>query len=268
MGEAGLSVSDVIGLVGVDTGTYQAFVNDVSAKQTSTALTSLGNAGDSYLAALGATTCADPLLTTSEKDLCLYIGLADIMLATTTISYLVPDIAALFDATNPNYAASKEEMEASSCALQFANQGTICGPASSVTGIDVPFTYSDSSTRTFRDITVTIGANVYHRLATAAAVIPGTTVVTSGYCNDNFTGLSETWTSPLLACPLNQDPTQEDLSISTLLVDTLNGGLDSVSGALSADPTLQADIDTYKAEIDTDSNGIDIDEIQAYLLTL
>lgn len=274
MGQAGLGVSDIIGLIGVEDGTgvtYETFINKVSAKQTDTALTSLGDAGDSYLAALGAATCADPLLTTSEKDLCLYIGLADTMLATTTISYLVPDIAALFDTTDITAQdAAKEEMKASMCALAFMFDGSICTDATSVVASDVIFSYSDSTTKTFSDITVTMAApstGVYHRLGLSPL---NTTVVTDGYCMNDFTNPSTTWDLALspYACPLNQDPTQEDLNISTLLVDTLNGGLDSVSGALSSDPALQADIDTYKAEIDTNSDGITIDEIQAYLLTL
>ncbi len=271
MGKAGLSISDVIGLIGTDNGTYQTFVQNVSAKQSATALSSLENAGNRYSSALGTSTCNDLSLTTSEKDLCLYIGLSNTLLATTTIGYLVEDIAALFDTTDiAAQDAAKEEMKASMCALAFMFDGSICTDATSVVASDVIFSYSDSTTKTFSDITVTMAApstGVYHRLGLSPL---NTTVVTDGYCMNDFTNPSTTWdgVSSPYACPLNQDPTQNDQNITTLLVDTLNGGLDSVSGALSADPTLQADIDTYKAEIDTNSDGITIDEIQAYLITL
>jgi len=275
MGEAGLSVSDIIGLIGLDTGTgatYQTFINGVSAKQTPTALSSLDNAESTYVSALGANLCTDPSLTSSQKDICLYIGLAQTMLATTTINYLVDDIAALFDPTNPNYTAAKEEMRASVCALEFADSNSVCADASSVTGTDVVFTYSDASTRTFRDIVVTMSgtSTVYHKLGTASGVTPGTTVVTQGYCNNDFSNPSAVWnmTSSPYACPLNQDPTKADQNVTTLLVDTLDNGLDSVAGALAGDANLQQDINTYKSEIDTNSDGISISELQTYLNNL
>lgn len=275
MGEAGLSLSDIIGLIGVENGSFDTFVDGVSKKQTNTALASLGNAGAAFTAALNTTNCNDPFLTlsSSEKDICLYIGLTETIRATTTISYLLDDIAALFNGLDlTSQAAAKEEMKASMCALQFASQGTTCAEASSVTETPVIFTYSDSSNKSFRDITVTMVAapnNVYHRLATATGVTPGTTIVTEGYCANDFSNPSATWSTGLYACPLNKDPLQEDLNISTLLVNTLNSGLNAVSAAFSSDPVLQQDIIDYKNEINTDANDtISIDEIQAYLKTL
>lgn len=274
MGEAGLSLSDIIALIGVDNGTFGTFVDSVSKKQSTSALTSLGNAGAAFTIALNGTDCNGiSLLSSSEKDICLYIGLTETMRATTTISYLLDDIAALFNGLDlTSQDAAKEEMKASMCALQFANIGTTCADATTISATDVNFTYSDDSNRSFREITVTMVAapnNVYHRLATATGVTPGTTVVTEGYCSNDFLNPSSTWSTGLYACPQNKDPLQEDLNISTLLVNTLNSGLDAVSGALSGDPVLQQDIIDYKNDINTDANDtISIDEIQAYLKTL
>ncbi len=279
MGSAGLSVSDIITLIGVqddtNTSSYEAFIDGVSSKQSATALESLGNASDAYTAALGLTNCTDPNLTTSQKDICLYIGLAETMLATTTVSYLLDDIAALFDDVNTTAQdAAKEDMEASMCALQYMNDGSLCSGASSVTASDVTFTYTDASTRVFSDVVVTMNtsSNVYYRLGTETATIPGgTTIVTDGYCSNDFSNPSDTRDAVLspYACPLNQNPAVADQNVSTLLVDTLNSGLDAVSGALGGDPTLQADIDAYKAEIDTDASGdVTLTEIQDYLNSL
>lgn len=271
MGEAGLSLSDIIGLIGVEDGSFDTFVDGVSKKQTNTALASLGNAGAAFTIALNGTNCNGiSLLSSSEKDICLYVGLTETIRATTTISYLLDNIAALFnDLDLASQAVAKEEMKASMCALQFASQDTNCTDATAISATDVNFTYSDDSNRSFRDIKVVINGNDYYRLATAASVTPGTTVVTEGYCANDFSNPSSVWTTGLYACPLNQDPSQEDLNISTLLVNTLNSGLDAVSGALSSDPVLQQDIIDYKNEINTDANDtISIEEIQAYLKTL
>ena len=271
MGEAGLSLSDIIGIIGVEDNTgnssYGTFVDSVSKKQTNTALASLGKSGDAFTSALNGTDCNAASLSSSEKDICLYLGLTQTLRATTTISYLLDDVAAFFDDSSSGNAAAKEEMEASLCALQFANLGTQCSGAT-VTGSDITFTYSDGLTRNFRDIKVVINGADYYRLATATGVTPGTTVVTDGYCQNDFSNPSSAWSTGRYACPLNQNSSQEDLNVSTLLVETLNDGLDAVSGALSGDPELQQDIDDYKYEINGGSGNITLDEIQAYLLTL
>ncbi len=266
MGDAGLSLSDIIALIGAKDGSFGTFVDGVSKKQNTSALASLGNAGGAFTIALNGTDCNGLSLSSSEKDICLYIGLTETMRATTTINYLLGDIAALFDTTNPGNAIAKEEMKASMCALQFAIAGTTCADASAIIATDVNFTYADASNKTFKDIKVIVNGHDYYRLA--RAVNPGTTIVTDGYCDNSFSNQSKAWSTGLYACPLNKDPAQEDLNISTLLVDTLNSGLNAVSGALSGDPALQQDINTYKSEIDTNNDGISTTEIQAYLKTL
>lgn len=278
MGQAGLSVSDIISLIGVqdnaNSSSFQAFIDGVSSRQSTTALDNLEDASSAFSAALGTANCTDPNLTTSQKDTCLYIGLAETMLATTTISYLLEDIADLFnDLDAAAQAAAQEEMEASMCALRYmdTNDAT-CGGAATISAGNVVFAYSDASTRNFTEINVTIAGNTYHRLGTEQPPLTGgTTIVTDGYCNNDFSNPSATWdvgTSPY-ACPLNQDPAVADQNISTLLVDTLNGGLDAVEGALGGDPQLQQDITNYRTEIDTDASGdVSITEIQTYLNSL
>lgn len=275
MGRAGLGTSDIIGLIGVEDGTgnstLETFIDSVIKKQTSTALPDLKSASSSYTTALGVADCASPLtLTNSQKDICLYRGLADTMLTSTTISYLLDDISTLFDDTDTlAQAAAQEEMDASMCALIFSNDGSTCAEASTVVPTDVTFTYEDNSTRDFRDIAVTINGNEYHRLATATAVTPGTTIVTDGYCDNFFANETDTWVSPLYACPLNRDSAAGDESVLTLLTETLASGLDGVEAALSGDPELQQDITDYKLEVDpNDDDNVTLTEIDNYLDTL
>ena len=276
MGEAGFGISDLISLIGVEdagaTSSYGTFVDRISQQQSDTALNSLDNAKLSYVAALNGTACTDPSLTNSEQDICLYTGLADTMLATTTLNYLLDDISALFDNNSIAQADAKEDMKASMCALEFLNQASTCADASSVTAVDVPFTYSDDSVKTFSDVSVVINGNTYHRLGTEASVVPGTTIVTDGYCMDDFSMPSPTYSvNSRYACPLNQDPNVDDRNVTTLLVETLNGGLDSLESVFSGDVTLQQDIIDYRNDIDNLGNSdgtITVDEIQDYLITL
>ena len=276
MGQAGLAISDIIALVGAEdeggNSSFDQFIDGVSSKQTTSALDDLANANNAFTSALNGTSCLSLNLSNSEKDICLYQGLVSTLKATTSMSFLTDNLGILLDDSNPDQDLEKEKMQASMCALQKINQGTDCSaaPGAVTVGTDVDFTYNDSSTRTFRDIQVIINGNEYHRLGTGSAVTPGTTVLTKDYCQNDFSNLSATWnvsTSPY-ACPLNQDPAQADQNVSTLLVETLNSGLDSLQGALGGDPDLAQDIQDYKTEIDVDSNGITIDEIQNYLNNL
>jgi len=283
MGQAGLGITDILAMLAAEdsatnVSTFNTLIDKVSATQTDTALTSLGKAATAYTAALGTQTCVNPsLLSNSKKDICLYIGLGETMRATSTIGYLVDDVRVLFDAnaTTAQKDAVKEEMTASLCALQFfATNGTVCTEASSVTANDVVFTDVNNSTRTFGDVTVIMAAsgNVYHEMGTASGVTPRQTVVTDGYCDSSFGNFSANWSvlSPY-ACPLNKDFSQVDLSVETLLVDSLNAGLDGISAAVSGDPELLTDVAEYKTSIDGvipgtfDDGVISIEEIQYYL---
>lgn len=277
MGQAGLSITDIVGLVTADTGSSDAFaslIEGVTEQQSDSALDNLGKAAEAYTLGLEGVNCTSLTITPSQQDICLFIGLAETMRATTTISYLVDDVTILFDDTDPiAQTAAQEEMTAAICALQFINQGSQCLEAT-VVATDVNFTYADvnSTQKTFSDITVTMSAfpnNKYHELGTALAFTPGTTIVTDGYCENNFSSPSDIWSlSSPYACPLNKDPTIEDESIVTLLVETLNGGLEAILGAID-DPELEADVNEYLLEINTDANAtISIVEIQDYLNNL
>ena len=290
MGLAGLGITDIVGLITAeDNGTTDAFtslIDGVSEKQSDTALDNLGKAAAAYTAGLEGLDCTDPNITPSQQDICLFIGLAETMRATTTISFLVDDVSLLFDDSNTTAQdAAQEEMTAAMCALQFINQDTNCSDAN-VTATDVIFTYADanSTQKTFSDITVTMLATgkVYHELGTALAVDPGTTIVTDGYCENNFSSPSDIWSlSSPYACPLNEDPTVVDESVVELLVETLNSGLDAIIGALPCDDPLgidclEADVEEYLIELNTDpdtglvdiNTSISVEEIQTYLNNL
>jgi len=284
MGLAGLSITDIVGLITAEnnatTDAFSSLIDGVTEQQSDSALENLGKAAAAYTAGLEGIDCTDGNITASQQDICLFIGLAETMRATTTISFLVDDVSDLFDETNTTAQdAAQEEMMAAMCALQFVNQGTTCTDGTSVisvTATDVDFTYTEfnNTVKTFSDINVTINGNEYHELGTEVASIPGgTTIVTDGYCENNFSNPSSMWDAMLspYACPLNEDPTVVDESVVELLVETLNSGLEAVIGALPCDDPLgvdclEADVTEYLDEINTDTNDtISIEEIQTYL---
>ena len=277
MGEAGLGITDIISLITTETAstdTFATLIDGVTEQKSDSALDNLGKAARAYTLGLEGVDCNSTSITPSQQDICLFIGLAETMRATTGISYLVDDVSLLFDDANTTaQTAAQEEMTAAMCALQFINQGTQCTEAT-VAATDVDFTYSDvnNTVKTFSDITVTMTATakVYHELGTELATMPGgTTIVTDGYCQNDFSSPSDIWSlSSPYACPLNQDPTVEDESIVELLVDTLNGGLEAILGAID-DPELEADVNEYLIEINTDADTtVSIEEIQDYLNNL
>ncbi|MDF1880217.1 hypothetical protein JHD50_02685 [Sulfurimonas sp. MAG313] len=276
MGESGLSMSEILTLIGgannSANSSFSAFIDGVSQKQTSTALESLDNASNAYSKFLGEQTCSSPNLSTSSQDICLFIGLVEILRGTTTVNYLIDgDISALFDDSNPVAQNEvKQDMTASVCALEFANTGQQCSEGT-VSGSNVSFIYSDNSTRNFRDLEIIINGKIYHRLATPLGVSFGTTIITDGYCDNSFANQSLIWNFPLLACPLNKDPLKNDEEVATLLVETLNSGIDAIASALSGDLALQQEVLNYKSEIDNFGNAdgqLSIDEVQNYLNSL
>jgi len=283
MGQAGLGITDIITMLTAESAasspsTFDTLIDKVSGAQSDTVLVSLSNAKKAYEEALGISTCANPtLLSNSQKDICLYIGLGETMRATSTVGYLVDDVTVLFDdtATQAEQDLVKEELTASLCALEFYyNSGSVCSDASSVIANDVVFTDTNGLTRRFGNITITMAVtgNTYYEMGTASGVTPGSTVVTDGYCDSNFNNQADK-PGPLspYACPLNKDFNELDLSVEELLVDTLNSGLDGITAAVSGDDELVTDVVEYKASIDgvipgvTADGTISIEEVQYYL---
>lgn len=257
MGKAGLGVSDVISTMATasDQGggdTFGSFLDAVNEKTDNNTLSNLKKAKDEFVTYLGGVEC-NATTTYAQDDACLYIGLSDILKASTTFGYLTDNVQEwVTDANNT-------EMDASACALEYAVTGG-CTNGGGVAVVDANITFD--SNRTYDEINVTVGADSYYYLV-ALPTPPSSTVLTDGYCTTSFVSCPDV-NATCYACPVSQSAAEEDLNVTNLLVDALNSGFDSVSTLVDGDPALQADIDAFKAEV-SGGGDITVNDIITYL---
>ena len=245
MQRAGLGLADLITVVSdsgeEDSDAFTAFVKSVSAQTSSTALNDLGDATRNYGYVVN--DCANDALSDSQKDVCLYIGLAETMKAATTIGYLTEDIT-LFGADSNGTDA---KLQTAACAMQYAYDGNDGNCTISSNG-NITFI---PSAKTYESIDVTYDAQTFEYLLYDTNVTTTNVAMTKGYCTlDSFTtrtlDINDT-NSSYHVCPINESATEDDLTSEQLIVDALNGGFDAISGVATDD--MQGDIDEFKCEV-------------------
>lgn len=245
MGKAGLSLGNIISSLASDSETdnaFAGFVTSISSSSSSTALSDLDTATTYYQKVVN-NACLDvnATLSDSQKDICLYIGLANTSSAAVTIDLIAGDVSIFGDDT----AGEDYKLSASTCAMQYSfdRNASDCNVSE-----DGNITFVDSN-RTYTSLIVTVDAEIpssnYYYLMNDT----NKTVLTKGYCLlDNFTRYEDmNATAGLYVCPINERPNSEELTTAGVLVDVLNNGIGSMSGA-SSDET-QGDIDEFKCEI-------------------
>jgi len=244
MGKAGVSLSEIVSAMASNSDAsddgFASFVNSIAKISTPSALTDLGKSADFYKMVVS--DCLESDLSDSAKDICLYIGLGATTRTAVTIDNLVGDISTFEDD-----ALSDNKLTASVCAMAYAYDGTDDGTCTFTQSADVNFTVI---TKIYTPLVVSVNADInateYYYLMTATHQ----TVLTNGYCTatDFATRVDEynTITAPY-ACPINENPTTDELTASSVLVDILNEGMDAIGAAVTDD--IQEDVDEFKCEI-------------------
>ena len=285
MGKSGVGLSDIIEIMldsSSDEGSseddgFAKFADSIAEKKSDSALSDLKTSNYHY--ELVVSTCGDDnaTLTTSQKDVCLNIGLANSVMAVVTIGYLgdVGSLLAGFDTST----GDNDQMDASTCAMQYAiddnatkqtNMGCAATIASDVTFLESQKTYTPLT------IKMVDTNNSYDYLLTAPLAGYRNTAITNGYCTESsFDSRDETMTydsktAGFYICPVGESPDAEELTTESMIVDALNGGFDSIIAASGGeDSDLGASIDEFKAELDSNSSDgnttITMDDIIAYL---
>lgn len=247
MQRAGLGLADLITVVG-DSGeqegdAFTAFVKSVSAQTSSTALNDMGSATRNY--GYVVSDCTSDSLSDSQKDVCLYVGLAQTMKAATTISYLTGDIA-LFGA---NSNSTDAKLKTAACAMQYAYDGNTTQADCNIT-VDGNVTFTQSE-KTYESISIVYDDNVSNTFEYLLHDMNGTksTVMTKGFCTltDFTTRVNDMNDSTYHVCPINESKTEDDLTSEGLIVDALNGGFNSISGVATDD--MQESIDEFKCDV-------------------
>ena len=244
MGKAGFTLSDIVGaLASSDTlGQGDAFVNYIKTvignDPSPTAYTDLDNA-NIYYTKVVADACVSnqKVLTSTEKDICLYIGLALTTKAATTIDLLTENLASL------GTGEVDTKLQASACAMQYVlDARKVDGQCSISTKSSVTFVESQN---TYGRISVFVNGESNDFLLTNNNK---STLLTVGYCpNDDFSKRQNETKSGYFPCPINETKGSDDVTTGGVLVDTLNEGLGLVKTVAPSD--MQSDVAEMKCDL-------------------
>ena len=245
MGKAGLSLTNIITSMVTSEGnsdnTFAEFVTAISKSSSISALSDLNKAIFNYYKVVG-NACLNPnTLNNSQKDICLYIGLASTSSAAVTVDLIAGDLSNFGSNTGED-----EKLSASICGMNYAFDRTATG-CNVTESSSVNFT---AINKTYIPLTITVDADTdapkteYHYLMNST----NQTVLTKGFCsNTSFSPRSDNWSDRLYACPINETAASEELTTAGVLVNVLNDGIGAIGGAVSDD--MQGDINKFKCEI-------------------
>ena len=246
MTKAGFGLADIVDLMATsnDTGGdgFASFASNIADGRSDTALQDLATAINYYDEVLGTESCDATGLTGTQKDICLFKGLSSLVKTATTLSYL-GDLTS-FGSTD----GSDDELTASTCAMQYAFDGTIGAGCIKVDGSTPTF----SSDNSYGSFTMTVNSVDYFYLKTIGATVDST-IITDGYCKTDFTTCTPANNTDCFACPVNQTAGAEELATTTVLLDLLNNDIDAIAAATGGDATdtdsMTSDIDAFKEEV-------------------
>ena len=272
MGRAGFSLSDVITRVATsaddDDDAFTAFIQNSAEQSNSKTLNDLDMA-DRYFKEV--VDCNDSSkLSSSQKDLCLYVGLSKVSKTAVTVGYIADDVSVLSEDGEAD-----DKLTASLCAMQYAIDPSKVDAKCSVSNTNNNITFTQTN-RTYEEPTFTVNGKAFYNLITTT--VPKSTVVTNGICtlydfstrvkdeNDPKYDNSLTY----YPCPVNEGNESSDITTQSVLVDALNDGVDSIGVAVSDD--VKEDVDKFKKDVlkandreDDTNTTIAIDDILKYL---
>ena len=248
MGKAGFSLADIVSAISSsneDDDAFAGFVKSIADESNPHAISDL-DTSTNYYQKVVLNRCLDTntSLSDSEKDVCLYIGLAHTTTAAVALDLIAADATTFGDGNGTD-----NKLTASTCAMQYALDGgsdtNVDGACSVTSDANVTFTTLE---KTYAAFSVDVNMTSYYYLMTEN----NQTVLTEGFCEatDFSTRVDEHNTSAvpsLYACPINEDKDADDITTAGVLVDVLNEGIGSIGGAATQD--IQGDIDEFKCNI-------------------
>lgn len=241
MGKSGLTLTNLISTIADSSGDsssssgFAGFATALSSSTSSTAITDLRAAIDYYKKVVNDTCVNNANITSSQRNICLYIGLASTGSAAATIELLTGSIASF------GTGLRDPKLTASVCAMQYASGTTVSTDCNvSSFGADVTFTQSQ---KIYTPFTITVASVPFEYLKSDT----NKSVLTQDYCSlTDFATRQATKDAGYFVCPVNET-TGPDLTTASVLVDVLNNGLDATASAANSD--VQGDLDQFKCEI-------------------
>ena len=245
MGKAGFSLTDVVNALVVagdvqNGDTFAAFTKAMTSQNNSlTSYEDLDKAGYYYSQVVPVNCVAkagSTKLSSSEQDVCLYIGLVLTSQASNTISLLSSDIS--------KFGSNKgvdTKLKASACAMQYSvNKNSVDSECTVVPESSVTFT---ESRKTYERANIVVNGDSYDFLFRNGAA-----ALTVGYCPlDDFSKRQSEEAFGYLPCPISETANAEDVTAAGVLSDTLNEGLDLVQNLAPSE--MQGDVDEFKCDV-------------------
>lgn len=271
MGIAGIGVSDFIRIVlenNETEDTFQGFVSNLDARTGTGSLKPLNLAMQSLDEFRTDTVLCSNLngYTFLQKDACMYLGVIATAKASISITSLTSDIDAWLNSdpsaeNDVNGNNNPDDMDAASCAISYAINGMAVLPAyCQVASLQDPVDFSSgSSYESVRvDIVGLSATNVYYKLITYDG--DASPIVTDGNCTATFEPCSVANGTDCYVCPVKRDANESEETVRDLVLDGLNGGVDTIVGVVGEDSDLSDDVEAYRNEMDTNGDGTVSDE--------
>ncbi len=258
MGKAGYSLLDIVGSIIEDEDSEEDtdMISSLAENATYSSTLDLEKAEMYYKKVVGESRCSEENLSSSEQDMCLFVGLSAVTKVASTINLLVGDISSFGD----DKATEDYKLTASTCAMKFAFDNDISATDSADCSIEVnPDVTFSITEKTYTPLKVSVkedtNATAYYYLMTPVDTLTNTrqTTLTSGYCSsESFTPRVEEYDTSLFACPINEDKDANETTSIDVLIDALNGGVDAVSNAIGADQDddeIKSSVDEFKCDV-------------------
>jgi len=264
MGDAGYSVTDLVSAISKsneeeEDDAFLILVKELNENTDENSLNNLQKAADSYAKVLDPSVCLnDAQLSDSQKDICVYIALAHSMKVATAISYLgdVGELKTSYDEEGE----ITDDWTASACAIHYTYSST---EDEKCTFMKDPNIITFESNKSYQPLSVIVNGNSFDYLMTLQ--YPRQTILTNGYCSLDFQSCDK-GEEECFACPLNQSSSDEELTVTNVLVDTFNDSIHILLGALDNNEHLTENIKEYQNEITNyQDRDITIEDIVKYL---
>jgi len=261
LGLAGLDMYSVLAnLVNPDnknSSGFGGFISSINDKSNDQSLSYLKQATSHFNKTKDNLDCNDINLNYAYKDICFYKGITETLKASLTFNYLTDDLDSFVNGDNTN----PDDMAASACAMEYALKGS-CSNTDILSVTELPAITFIPNNKTYTPLNINIKGVVYQHLISKTA-IPNTSILVKDSCDLNFITCNTIGTN-CYACPVDKSNSKEELSSIDLLVDSLNGGLDTI-GSLTDDPEVNSSIEDFKSEISADGRVITNQDILDYL---
>ncbi|MEA3227575.1 MAG: hypothetical protein U9P38_00720 [Campylobacterota bacterium] len=244
LGLSGLTTRDIIlNIYSTDDSQNNSFMELTNSIQNSTKssvqpLEYLDKSAEYYMKVIGdrCTQYNERVLSDEEKTICLYKGLAQIVESVTAISYITGDVRNLINNIDDN------ELTTASCAMEYAFNGQSNCSFFKKEAV----TFADG--KTYDRVVIYSNHEEFQYLLKEDPILRVNSVImTNGYCTlDSFgTRVQEkpqSDSSKYYVCPVN-------LTFETVLIDSLNEGIEAVIVGAKTDVDLIEDVKLFKEEI-------------------